>query len=177
MSDSTDTTRYLYTVEYTEEAERKRVEYLFNNWDDGQIESPQGLVRIAEAVDHDELYQQLVSKVPADQISVHRLEAAATDIESETVTIEQKISASPDAVETFLEYILSKKKAVLQSPSHNEYEIYTKKGRAELSYELTEIDTGLVEARLRITGIPPAPAFLAEFFETELSDYAASQSD
>lgn len=169
-------TQYLYTIDYDGEAERKRVEYLFNNWEDGEIQTPQGLVRIADAVDHDELYQQLVSKVPAEQVSVHRLEPATTEVESETITVDKEISASADAVETFLEYIFSKKKAVLQSPSRNEYEMYTKKGRAELTYDLTESEPDTVHVSLRITGIPPAPAFLAEFFESELNDYAASQS-
>ena len=177
MAENDDSERYLYTVQYTEEAERKRVEYLFNNWDEGTIESPEGLARIAEDVDHEDLYQELVTKVPSDQIEVYRLHSTTPEVESESITVAEEISASLDAVEAFLEYILSKKKAVLQSGARNEYEMYTKKGRAEVSYDLDDTDDGTVVVRIRVDGIPPAPEFLGDFFETELGDYAASQSE
>ena len=172
-----DSERYLYTVQYDGEAERKRVEYLFNDWDGGDIDSPSGLARIAEDVDHEELYEQIATKVPEEQIGIYRLQSAVPDVESETIKVEQEVTASGDAVEGFLDYMLSKKKAVLQSASRNEYEMYTKKGRAEVSYTLRETGNRSVTVRIRVTGVPPAPSFLADFFETELSDYAASQSE
>lgn len=171
-----DTPRYLFTVEYDEEAERKRVEYLFNNWDSGRITTPNGLVRMANGVDREELHEQLLTKVPEDQVSVYKLESTSMDIETDTEVVEQEITASKDAVDGFLDYVFSKKKAVLQSGSRNEYEVYTKKGRAEVSYDLQVTDDA-VTARVRITGYQPAPSFLAEFFKTELSEYAASQSN
>jgi hypothetical protein len=175
MSQDDDSTRFLFAVDYDEEAERKRVEYLFNNWDDGEISSPNGLIQIAEDVDHEELYQELLTKVPEEQVSVHELTPTKTEVEPETRVVEKEIDASRDAVTTFLDYILSKKKAVVQSASRNEYELYSKKGRAELTYQLSETDGG-ISVRVRISGYPSAPSFLAEFFETELDDYAASQS-
>jgi hypothetical protein len=176
MSDSSDEVeKYLYVVEYEEDAERKRAEYLFNNWGSGEINRPDGLVRIGKGVDNDELYEQLITKVPAEQISVYQLDTVDADVEPEKALIKKEVDASVDAVETFLEYILSKKKAVLQSATRNEYEVYTKKGRAELSYEIREGDDSVV-VHVRIEGYPPAPSFLADFFETELTDYAASQT-
>ena len=170
-----DDSLFLYLVDYEEDAERKRAEYLFNNWDDGTIGRPSGLVRIAEGIDSDELYEQLVTKVPAEQVRTYRLDPAESDVDPETVIVEERINASVDAVEAFLEYILSKKKAVLQSASRNEYEAYTKKGRAEVSYDLTD-DGGKVVVRVQVAGYPPAPSFLAEFFEAELAEYATSQA-
>jgi hypothetical protein len=175
MSKDTEEGRYLYIVDYEEDAERKRAEYLFNNWEKGSIDRPSGLVRIAEGVKRDELYERLVGKVPEDQVDIHRLQPVDTDVEPDSVTVEQRIDASVDAVETFLDYILSKKKAVLQSAARNEYEVYTKKGRAEVSYTLSEADDQII-VQVNINGYPPAPSFLAEFFETELIDYATSQS-
>lgn len=175
MSDGNDDERHLYVVDYEEDTERKRAEYLFNNWERGQISRPSGLVRIAEGVDHEELYEQLVAKVPAEQVEMYHLRSIDTEIEPETIVVEEEVDASVDAVETFIKYIMSKKKAVLQSAAHNEYEVYTKKGRGEVSYELTDED-GYVSVRIQVTGYPPAPSFLADFFETELADYAASQA-
>jgi hypothetical protein len=169
-----DDPRYLYLVEYDGDAERKRAEYLFNNWDDGEIDRPDGLVRVAEGVAHEELYEQLIAKVPAEQVSVRELQPVETEVEAESVVVEERIEASVDAVETFLEYVLSKRKAVLQSAARNEYEVYSKKGRAEITYDVTDGDP--VSVRVRVDGYPPAPAFIADFFQTELADYAASQS-
>lgn len=168
MTDDT----YLFVVKYDDDAERKRAEYLFNNVE-GAVEKPEGLVRIVGDVDHEELYTKLVSKVPEEQVSAYRLEPAETDVEPETVTVSETVEASPDAVETFVEYIFSKKKAVLQSAARNEYEVYTKKGRAEVSYRLSESSPTTVE--IRIEGLSDATEFLAEFFRDELGDYAASQ--
>lgn len=171
-NDSADD-RFLFVVEYESDAERKRVEYLFDNLD-GDVSTLEGLTRITEGVDQNDVYERLVSKVPADQVSAFRLEPLDIDAEPERTTVEQTVNASPDAVEAFVEYMFSKKKAVLQSAARNEYEVYTKKGRADVAYELADDPTGTT-VRIRIEGYPPAPAFLADFFETELTDYADSQ--
>lgn len=170
-----DDAEYLFVVDYEDDAERKRVEYLFNNWEDGEISKPSGLVRVGRSVSHDELYENLVAKVPEEQVQSYRLEPVDTDVTPETLTVKQSVAAPADAVETFVEYMFSKKKAVLQSPSHNEYEVYTKKGRADVTYQL-DTDGRTTDVTVTITGHAPAPEFLADFFETELEAYANSQS-
>ena len=167
-------TKHLFVVRYDDDAERKRAEYLFKNWSDGEITKPDGLVRVAENVDHEELYERLLSKIPEENVTVYDIESVDSDVETTTEVVEQNVHATEDAVETFLEYILSKKKAVLQSAAHNEYELYTKKGRADVSYTITETTDG-VDVSVRIVGYSPAPNFLAQFFRTELADYAKSQ--
>lgn len=167
--------RYLYAVEYESGAERKRVEYLFDNWVDGTVDRPEGLVRVAEGAAHDELYKQLINKVPAERVSAYELESADTSVEPMTVRVSQTIAAPVEAIESFIQYMFSKKKAGLQSAKHNEYEVYTKKGRATVSYTLTEAE-GNVTVEISIIGHDPAPTFLRDFFETELTNYAESQS-
>jgi hypothetical protein len=165
---------FLFIISYDEDSERKRVEYLFNNCESGEIETVEGLVRLASGVDHDDLYERIVNKVPADQVKSFRLEPVEADVERDRRTVEQTIQAPADTVESFLEYVFSKRKAVLQSAARNEYEVYTKKGRAELSYSLTE-EAGKTTVTIELSGYSPAPEFLADFFETELSEYAKSQ--
>lgn len=171
--DNTDST-YLFVVSYDDDAERKRIEYLFNNWNNGNVEKPGGLIRVASAADHDELYEKVVGKVPEEQVKSYELETVEADVDQERRTVEQKISAPSDTVESFIDYIFSKKKAVLQSAARNEYEVYIKKGRADVSYQITE-SGGETTVTITVSGYPPAPSFLTKFFETELSDYAASQ--
>jgi len=174
MTEESDGNPHLYVVDYEDDAERKRIEYLFNNWEEGTVTRPEGVVRLVDGVDAEELTERLVSKVPDERVEAYRLERRETDVDPATAVVERTVPASKDAVETFIEYVLSKKKAVLQSAARNEYELYTKKGRATVSYTLST-SGGPVEVRVRIEGYEPAPSFLAEFFEGELADYAASQ--
>ncbi len=168
------TGEYLFIVTYEDDSERKRVEYLFNNWAEGTIEHPDGLVRLAEGVDHEQIYEQLVTKVPEDQISTYAVEPVETDVEPTRLTVEQKIDAPESTVKSFVEYVLSKRKAVLQDSERNEYEVYSKKGRAHLRYTLSE-SSGETTVRLVIEGYQPAPSFLSNFFEQELTEFAESQ--
>jgi hypothetical protein len=165
---------YLYVVEYNDDSERKRVEYLFNNWEVGDVERPDGLVRIATDVDNQELYKQLVTKIPEEQIQSFRLESATPDVDPESTTVEWTIETTREPVESFLDYVFSKRKATLQSPEHNHYKVYTKKGRADVRYTLTENEEETT-VQIRIEGYPPAPGFLAEFFENELKEFSQSQ--
>lgn len=165
---------FLFVVDYNSDAERKRVEYLFDNAD-GDISTLSGLARIAENIDPDGMYEDIVSKVPEEQVQAYRLEPVDISAERNRTTVVRDVNAAAETVEPFIEYILSKKKAVLQSSARNEYEVYTKKGRAEITYKLTE-ESGKTEVEIHIEGYPPAPEFLAEYFEQELTDYADTQN-
>ena len=99
MPENTQTDRYLYVVDYREDAERKRAEYLFNNWEEGTIDRPSGLVRIAEGVDQEALYEGLVAKVPPDQVEMLALKSVETDLDPERVDVDERIAASADATD------------------------------------------------------------------------------
>ncbi|WP_142860745.1 hypothetical protein [Salinigranum halophilum] len=165
---------YIFIVTYEDETERKRVEYLFNNWEDGKIDRPKGVIRLTAGVDHDKLYEQLLTKVPEEQVTSYKLDRSDPDIEPSRRTVERSISAPEQTVNSFLEYVFSKRKAVIQSREYNEYEMYTKKGRADVRYTLTTSD-GDTTARIVIEGYEPAPSFLGDFFEEELDEFSASQ--
>ncbi len=166
--------KYLYIIGYEGESERKRVEYLFNNWENGRVERPDGLVRIAEGVDNQALYKELLTKIPEDQIQMYGLESETPDVDPDSVTVETTIKTGSDQLRSFLDYVFSKRKATLQSPEHNHYEVYTKKGRADFRYTLSE-SGDKTTVRIDIEGYPPAPEFLAGFFEEELKEFSKSQ--
>jgi len=174
MSERDQSDQHLYIVTYKDDSERKRVEYLFNNWSDGTVEHPNGLFRMTKGVDHENLYEKLVTKVPEEQISTYAVEPIESELEPTRLSIEQEITAPEATVKSFLEYVLSKRKAVVQDSERNEYEVYSKKGRADLRYELSASPEG-TNVRLVIEGHQPAPSFLMNFFETELSEFAESQ--
>lgn len=172
MSDSTP--EHLFVVSYADETERKRVEYLFDNWAGGSVDRPEGLVRLAADVDHEELYEQLLTKVPEEQVSAYALDRSEPSVERERATVEREVSADLAAVESFLGYVFSKRKGKLRDAGRNEYDLYTKKGRAEARYTLSETVDGTA-VRVTIEGYPPAPEFLREFFADELAEFSESQ--
>lgn len=174
--DSTATSDYehLFIVSYEDETERKRVEYLFNNWDEGDISRPQGVVRVTSGVAPDELYEKLLTKVPEDRIAAYELDRTEPEVTKETRRIKREINAPKDTVESFIQYVFSKRKAVLQSSERNEYEVVTKKGRADVRYSVSSTN-GTTTARIVIEGYEPTLSFLQDFFQQELNEFSASQ--
>lgn len=166
--------KYLFVVSYNDDSERKRAEYLFNNWNDGHAHRPDGLVRIMSGIDSDELYERLITKVPEDHVQAYELTETSPDVDQETAKVERTVNTGREPVESFLDYVFSKRKATLQSPEHNHYEVYTKKGRADVRYTMkTAGDETTVT--IHIEGYPPAPGFLADFFKKELKEFSRSQ--
>lgn len=171
MSDGSDhdDRSYLVSVAYESDAERKRAEYLLDNWDDGSIESLRGLTRQAHDVEIDDLYGQLVAKVPEDHVHVFELAPVETHADTVEETLEYTVDVDPDRVEWAMESLMNKRKAIAEDATNNEYALYTKKGRAKVAYTVDPTPAGDVRLRIRIQGYGEAATFLKEFFEEELS--------
>lgn len=167
-----DADRYLYVVDYDDDAERKRAEYLFDTWDEGTVERPDGVVRIAEGVDGDALHRDLLVKFRSEQVDVYELAARDDPATPEARTVERTLDAPPDAAESFLQYLVSRKKG--ERRADGEYEVYTNKGRADVSLDVRAADDGTA-VTVRISGHPPVLDYLTSYVETELSEFAASR--
>ena len=161
-------TSYLVVVEYEDDAERKRAEYLLDNWDDGDTEPISGLSRLVSDVDIDELYQELVSKVPERQISTYELTPVNAQATQQTVRFEYTFDTDTERVEWAMEALMNKRKSVTEDEGENVYGIYTKKGRATIEYDITDLSTDEVQLTGKITGYGDAPEFLREFIKDEL---------
>lgn len=162
---------YLFVVHYGNDAQRKRAEYLFDNWNDGTIQNPDGLVRLAENTDGEALHEELLVKFRAEQIDAYALSEQPAPESPETRTIERTLGADRETVESFVQYLLSRKKGTQNG--ENEYEVYTRHGRADVTVSLTEAEDEMtVEIRLR--GHPPALEPLSSYLHEELDAFEAS---
>ena len=168
--DSEDKKSHLVVVNYSEEAERKRAEYLFDNWDDGTVESLRGISRLVSDVEIEEMYEQLVSKVPQQQVEIFEVDKSDTEVSKKTEPFEFTFDADHDKVEWAIEAIMNKRKRVTEDAENNVYGVYTKKGRATISYTITELPNGTVQLTGEIVGFGEAPEFLHEYITDEL-DY------
>lgn len=169
--ESTDETEYLVVVDYDDEAERKRAEYLLDNWDDGETRRVKGLTRKAVGVDVEELYDQLAAKVPPGNVSAFELHPVDAEATAEQATIHRTFrETNPERLEWAMETIMNKRKAVQQGSTDDGREIwavYTKKGRAEISYEIKRAGAEM-ELHVVVDGFGEAPSFLKEYITDEL---------
>lgn len=172
MSDRTDDEGYLVVVDYEDERERKRAEYLLDNWDDGSVETVRGMSRIVRGVDIDDLYDELAAKVPEEELSTYKLSRVDTEATRVQETIDETFEGvDRERVEWAMESIMKKRKAVDQgstSDGASLWAAYTKKGRAEIKYEIRQQEQSTVTLHITIDGFGDAPAFLREFIEEEI---------
>ena len=167
-----DDREYLVVVDYDDERERKRAEYLLDNWDEGTVDTLDGMARTVKGVDIDELYDQLAAKVPEEELSTYEL----TRVDTEATRVQETIDETFDdidaeRVEWAMESIMKKRKAVDQgttSGGDSLWAVYTKKGRAEIQYDIREQGSSAVELHVVVDGFGEAPAFLREFIQEEI---------
>jgi hypothetical protein len=173
MPERTDDGEYLVVVDYEDERERKRAEYLLDNWDDGSVESVRGMSRIVRDVDIDDLYDQLAAKVPEEALSTYKLSRIDTEATRVQETIDETFEdVDTERVEWAMESLMKKRKAVDQgstSDGESLWAAYTKKGRAEIKYDIRQQENSTVALHVTVDGFGEAPAFLREFIEEEIS--------
>jgi len=166
MNETNDS--YLIVVDYEDDAERKRVEYLLDNWDHGNVQSLSGLSRIVEDDNIDALYEELVTKVPENQIDIFGLSDVDTHVAKQEVRLDEKFATSRDKVEWAMEAIMNKRKTIEKDPKMNIYNVYTKKGRSTVEFSITEMPEGKVHLTGTISGYGEAPGFLKDYILDEI---------
>jgi len=169
---SRDADGFLFVVSYEDDAERKRAEYLFNTWEGGNLYKPEGIVRVAEGVDHEDLYEDLLVKFRSEQIDAYALSSLEAPRTPEQRSIERSIAADPDTVRSMLQYLISRKKG--EETGDGMYEVYTNKGRADVEVSLsTEAEETTVV--IQVQGHPPVIDQLTTYLEAELDEFEASR--
>lgn len=169
MKDSINSS-YLIVIDYVDDAERKRAEYLLDNWNKGSVGSLQGLSRIVTEVNIQNLYNDLVTKVPQDRIKVQKLEEVQTEAEKEKVIFEEKFETSKEKIEWAIEAIMNKRKTTEKNTDKHIYGVYTKKGRGTVDFTITENPDSRIQLNGEITGFGDAPIFIKQYILDEL-DY------
>lgn len=169
MKDSNDAS-YLIVIDYEDDAERKRAEYLLDNWDDGSVDSLQGLSRIATELNIQELYEDLVTKVPQDRITVQELNEVQTEAAQQKSEFDIQFDTNKEKIEWAIEAIMNKRKTIEKNQEENIYGVYTKKGRGTVKFTISDAPDDQIQLTGEITGFGDAPVFLKQYILDEL-DY------
>jgi len=163
---------YLITAKYTSDSDRKRIEYALEKWKERmKITKPEGIVAIVNGGDVEELIEELYSRTEKDNITLYHIEKAHLEVAEAEKEIKLKIGEKMETAEKLLDFIMAKQKAILKlelaEPREKVYEVYTKKGKAEISVGLHGGETS-VNLHLRITGYGEAVDFLYRKLAEEL---------
>ena len=163
---------YLITAKYTSDSERKRIEYALEKWKDRmKIMKPEGVAAIVNDGDIKELLVELYSRTERDNVALYHIEEARIDVAEVEKEIRLKLDENRETAEKLLDFIMARQKAILKlelsEPRQKIYEVYTKKGKAEISMSLRGGNAG-VDVVFRISGYGEAVAFIHDKLVEEL---------
>lgn len=163
---------YLITTKYSSDSERKRIEYVLEKWRDKMdITKPEGITAIIAEGDIDELILDLYSRTEKDNVALYSIERAELDVAKAEKNLKLKLGGKTETVEKLLDFIMARQKAILKielaEPRQKVYEVYTRKGKAEISIGLHGGETG-VDLLVRISGYGEAVDFLYRKLAEEL---------
>lgn len=165
---SNDGDEYLVAVSYQSDAERKRVEYLFNNYDDIEAEKIEGFARIVTTDDFEPFYEALSSKVDRiENVQANALKKVGSEPKEHTEQFTVTTDADPDRIEWAFEMIKDRRGATVEDPEYNQFVANTRKGTARYAYSVIK-NNDLSEVTVEVWGYGEAPSVLREFIEEEL---------
>jgi hypothetical protein len=166
-----DREEYLVVLDYTDEAERKRVEYLLNNREDTAVSPLRGFVRLVETDDLTGLYEDLSAKVDdVDNLSVHQLEDVDATPSETRLDFSVTTDVDEERIEWLFESLMNKRDA---SPTETDrmYVMSTRKGTARCWYTVTDNPDGTVTVTVNAAGYGEAPGTAHKFLQDEMEGF------
>lgn len=175
---------YLITIKYNSDAERKRLEYVFEKWSDRlKINKPDGLVAIIEESGDQPLVEAFVqdllsrsSKAKSGNFSMYNIEQHELEIEKQERQLSLELHEKRETVEKILNFIMARQKAIYKPvsdlPFIKIYEITSKKGMAEISVTIRE-KNDIVNLHLKISGYGEVVDFIYNKLNDELKYFGA----
>jgi hypothetical protein len=158
---------YLIVAKYTDDAERKRVDYAIERWKAVTgVEKPDGVPILFKGENVEDFVEDLYSRLSRENVSVYSLNDVSFEIEKEEMSIETTLNGDLETIRKFLGFIMAKQKGVLITETESEriYEVSTRKGKANVAINLT--DGGRV--RIVISGYGDALGLIREKIESEI---------
>ena len=129
---------YMLIVRYESDAERKRLDYAIERWENKiKVEKPKGAVILVEGNEEDvkDFIEDVFSRVdnPKEKVSVYRLKSYKPEVEKKSRTLKYEVK-DVKSVKKFVDYLMAKVGACLSYSNGqcNVYNVQTKKGLVRL---------------------------------------------
>lgn len=166
---------YLIIVNYKDDPERKRVEYVLEKWKETvNLTKPDGIVALVEGSEDEisRLAEELYSKTSRDSLSLYKVEKTAVEVKMTEKELRRKLNEKKETVAIQLEFIMARQRATLKWESseglERTYEVLSKKGKAEISVQLREKD-GITDLRLIVSGYGEVVDFIYDKLKDEVN--------
>ena len=170
---------YLILVKYSDEAERKRIEYAVERWGkEMSLGRPDGISIIVDEETEKamQFLDDLYSRTSRDKVKIYKLNETSFELEEKEEHLKAELEGSLETVEKFIGFILTKLSAFFlrEIPSGKLYQVSTKKGKAEISTHLVAGDKK-VTVNIRISGYGDAPGLISNKINNELKYFKEVQ--
>jgi len=167
--------KYLFIVDYEDDAERKRIDYLLEKWRErARVSKPKGLTFVIETEEIDKFAEELFSKLnPESSGKVEVFALHEKDLQSKIqpnkLVIEYQSEESPGTVKKFLEYVFSKNNIRYYSSDikSTKYFTLTRKGRVDIEVIIESRKNG-TRVKLLFSGYGEAVEYVSEKLKEDL---------
>jgi len=167
--------KYLFVIDYADDAERKRIDYLLEKWKErARISKLKGLTFVIETEEVNRFAEELFSKLNPE--SFKKVETFVlwekdlqSNIQPNKLVLEYQSKEPLDTVKKFLKYVFSKNNIRYYSSDVNsaKYFTLTRKGRVDIEVVIKPTNKR-TEVKLLFSGYGEAVEYVAEKLKEEL---------
>jgi len=162
---------YLLVIDYSSDAERKRIDYAIERWSrQADVNKPKGTVIHFKHGDIDAFLEDLYGRLGSgmDRVHVYSIKEHEPGIETQTRTLRYETRDDPGMIGKFLNYILSKLNATYDYASGNvkTYTAYTKKGQVKIGVSIARKSGGITT--ITVEGFGDAVSFVSGRIDEEM---------
>jgi hypothetical protein len=170
---------YLIVSKYDDDAERKRLEYVFEKWSEKlTIIKPEGIITLLDDSGKEDLMNEFVkelysrsSQVSKDSIGIYRIEKTVPNVRPEKKELHLETGQKRETVEKILSFIMARQKAIFKPESDlpflKTYEVNSKKGTVLITVAIKE-KKDVLDLLFTISGYGYAVDFIYDKLEEDL---------
>lgn len=172
---------YLIVSDYSSDAERKRIEYVFNKYESesGDVDKIKGTSRIVCDNDLENIISELYLRTSPEKIKVYKLTEHETKPLLESNKLEIEFKGKKENVEPFMGYLLAQRKAVFSRKIGDNIKKYistTRKGYAEIKVGTFSKDDKIV-LQIEVLAEEPNKSYLINYFTEQINLFNKSLSE
>jgi len=168
---------FLLILDYETDAERKRIDYAIERWQNKlNISKPKGTIIVIDGKQEriDEFVEDLSSRLEKseEKVKVSKISTYSPEIEKNVKTVAYQTTEQRDFLEKFIDYLMAKLSASYEYSSKigKIYKVYTKKGQAKLEIILQDKDTG-TDVNIAIDGYGEVVDFISVKIDNEMNTF------
>ena len=168
---------FLLILDYETDAERKRIDYAIERWQNKlKISKPKGTIIVIDGKQEriDEFVEDLCSRLgkSEEKVKIHKISSYVPDIEKNVKTIAYQTTEQRDFLEKFIDYLMAKLSASYEYSSKigKIYKVYTKKGQAKLEIILKDKEAG-TDVNIAIDGYGEVVEFISVKIDNEMNTF------